>query len=40
MALPPMHSTRVHEAWMRQALEQARLALPTGDVPILSLIHI
>ena len=34
MALPPMHSTRVHEAWMRQALEQARLALSTGDVPI------
>lgn len=34
MALPPMHSTRVHEVWMRQALEQARLALSTGDVPI------
>lgn len=34
MALPPMHRTRVHEAWMRQALAQARLALATGDVPI------
>ena len=31
MALPPMHSTRVHEAWMRQALEQARLALRILD---------
>ena len=34
MALPPMHRTRQHEAWMHQALEQARLALSTGDVPI------
>ena len=34
MALPPEERTLRHEAWMRLALEQARAALSTDDVPI------
>ncbi|WP_396350871.1 tRNA adenosine(34) deaminase TadA [Kocuria palustris] len=34
MALPPMELARRHEAWMRLALETAREAPATGDVPI------
>ena len=35
MALPPMHSTRVHEAWMRQALEFAERAQhEDNEIPV------
>ena len=31
---PPMNPLQPHEIWMRQALDQARMAFEEGEVPV------